>query len=407
MAIEFDNSIGEADVAPRSPACIKVIGVGGAGCNAVNTMIERGVMGVEFIVANTDVQDLRRSKAAKKIHLGDELTRGLGAGMNPEVGRKAAEEARALIADALEGADMVFVAAGMGGGTGSGAAPIVAEVARSQEALTVGVATIPFVHEGGKRNEIAKQGIADLEERVDTLIAIPNQRLISVMPRNATVRDSLFYVDGVLFNAVKGIVDLIQSEGHMNLDFADVRAVMKDRGKAIMGIGEAQGEDRMLQATIQALKHPLLEDIDIKGCQGVLYNVTANPEYLGLHEFSDAVTYIEQAAGGSAKIIQGLVYDDTMPPELVRVTVVAAGIGQGELRRMRPVTVERPAPQQERATGTFGAHPAQPSIDTPTIIRQGGTHVPRRTRSGAVHNNPELPVEDPLDVPTFLRRQAD
>jgi cell division protein FtsZ len=313
-----DNS--ETNLAAR----IKVIGVGGGGCNAVNTMIRSGLTGVEYIVANTDSQALNASMASVKIQLGGNVTKGLGAGANPDVGRKAAIEDYEKLSEALEGADMVFVTAGMGGGTGTGAAPVIAKLAREMGALTVGVVTKPFIFEGKKRTRQAEEGITALEESVDSLICIPNQRLLQLAGENLSLVDTFKAADEVLLNAVQGISDLINNTGLINADFADVSTVMTNKGLSLMGTGTASGTERALKAAKQAISSPLLEDVSIDGATGIIINITGNSS-LTTFETNQAVTLIMEAADEDAEIIFGTVIDDNMGEE-IKVTVIATGL---------------------------------------------------------------------------------
>ncbi len=306
-------------------AKIKVIGIGGGGCNAVNTMIKAGLSGVEYIVANTDAQALNASLAPIKVQLGGEITKGLGAGANPEVGRKAALDDYEKLSEVIEGADMVFITAGMGGGTGTGAAPIIAKLCKELGALAVGVVTKPFIFEGKKRMKQALMGIENLEESVDSLITIPNQRLLSIAGDNLSLIDTFKKADEVLLNAVRGISDLINNTGHINADFADVSTVMANKGLALMGTGMANGPDRSIKAANEAISSPLLEDISIDGATGIIINVTGNHS-LTMHEVNEAVTLIMEAADEDAEIIFGTVIDDSMDDN-VKVTVVATGLG--------------------------------------------------------------------------------
>ncbi len=316
------------DIADNSTAStgakIKVIGVGGGGCNAVNTMIRAGLTGVEYIVANTYSQALAANLAGTKIQLGGNVTKGLGAGANPEVGRKAAIEDYERLSEILEGADMVFVTAGMGGGTGTGAAPVIAKLAREMGALTVGVVTKPFMFEGKKRSRQADEGIRSLEESVDSLICIPNQRLLQLAGENLSLVDTFKAADEVLLNAVQGISDLINNTGHINADFADVSTVMTNKGLSLMGTGTATGSDRAVKAAKQAISSPLLEDVSIDGATGIIINITGNSS-LTMHETNQAVTLIMEAADEEAEIIFGTVIDDNMG-ENVKVTVIATGL---------------------------------------------------------------------------------
>jgi len=313
-------------------ACIKVIGVGGGGNNAVQTMIEGGLSGVEFVVANTDRQALSANKAEKKINLGSELTKGLGAGANPEIGKRAAIESYNDIVETLDGADMVFVTAGMGGGTGTGGAPIVAKIAKELGALTIGVVTRPFFFEGKKRKRHADQGIQELKENVDTLIVIPNQKLLSVSSEKTPLLETFKKADHVLLQAVKGISDLINIRGLINLDFADIRTVMVAKGMAIMGSGVASGENRAVEAATGAISSPLLENIAIDGATGIIINVTGGPN-LTLWEVNEASTLITEASHEDAEIIFGAVIDEQMGDE-VRVTVIATGFGNENQSRL-------------------------------------------------------------------------
>lgn len=304
-------------------ARIKVIGVGGAGGNAVNTMIQSGLDGVEFIVANTDAQALENSLAEHKIQLGANVTRGLGAGADPDVGQSAASENQARIADALEGADMVFVTAGMGGGTGTGAAPVIAKLARDQGALTVGVVTRPFPFEGRKRARVAEDGLLALEDEVDTLIVIPNERLLAISGPETTFLEAFRYADRVLYNGVQGVSELITTPGYINVDFADVKSVMNNRGMALMGTGVASGEDRARVAAEEAIASPLLEDANIDGATGVLINITGGPD-LTIHEGTEAAELVQSTADTEANVIFGTVFDEEMSDE-IKVTVIATG----------------------------------------------------------------------------------
>lgn len=315
----------EIDQAISQGARIKVVGVGGSGCNAVNTMIKMGLEGVEFITANTDRQALDASLAPTKLAIGQELTKGLGAGANPEIGRKAALEDYARIADLLTGADMVFVTAGMGGGTGTGAAPVFAKIAKEVGALTVGVVTKPFLFEGKKRMKHAQQGMSWLRENVDSLIMIPNQRLLAIAGNTLSMMDAFKKADEVLLNAVQGISDLINNTGLINSDFADVRTIMQNKGLALMGIGYGEGEHRAVEAATNAISSPLLEDISIEGATGIIINITGGSN-MKIHEVNEATTLIMEAAHEDAEIIFGTVIDETMK-ENVKVTVIATGLG--------------------------------------------------------------------------------
>jgi cell division protein FtsZ len=304
-------------------AKIKVIGVGGGGSNAINTMIRSGVEGVEFAVANTDVQSLKASLSDRKIQIGKELTRGLGAGADPDIGRDAALEDRHEIQEALADADMVFITAGMGGGTGTGGAAVIAQIAKELGALTVGVVTKPFTFEGRRRQKHGEIGIARLRENVDTLIVIPNQRLLQIATPQMTMLEAFRLADDVLVNAVRGISDIINIPGTINVDFADVKSVMSSMGQALMGIGQASGENRAVEAATQAISSPLLEDIDIEGATGILINITAGPD-VGIMEINEACSVIQEAAHEDANIIFGAVIDESLT-DAIRVTVIATG----------------------------------------------------------------------------------
>src|SRR5512134_617988 len=320
----------ELDVEPTNSAKLKVIGCGGAGGNAVNRMIGAGLRGVEFIVANTDHQALNQSLAPTRVQIGMNTTRGLGAGGDPAQGRRAAEEDEQAIGDALSDSDMVFITAGMGGGTGTGSAPVVARIAKSQGALTVAVVTKPFAFEGRRRMRQAEEGLSELRAEVDTLIVIPNERLLAVVDKGTTLTDAFSVCDEVLLKATKGISDLVTVPGLVNLDFADVKAVMSNRGNALMGTGRATGENRAIEAAQAAVSSPLLEDVSITGAEGVLVNITGGRD-LTLHEVNEAASVVVQAAGEEANVIFGSVIDPNMDGEM-QITVVATGFGRTEPR---------------------------------------------------------------------------
>ncbi|MGH1397150.1 MAG: cell division protein FtsZ [Trichormus sp.] len=375
--INTENSrIGE--IVPGRVANIKVIGVGGGGGNAVNRMIESDVSGVEFWSINTDAQALTLAGAPSRLQIGQKLTRGLGAGGNPAIGQKAAEESRDEIATALEGADLVFITAGMGGGTGTGAAPIVAEVAKEMGALTVGVVTRPFVFEGRRRTTQAEQGIEGLKSRVDTLIIIPNNKLLEVIPEQTPVQEAFRYADDVLRQGVQGISDIITIPGLVNVDFADVRAVMADAGSALMGIGVSSGKSRAREAAIAAISSPLLE-CSIEGARGVVFNITGGSD-LTLHEVNAAAETIYEVVDPNANIIFGAVIDDRLQGE-VRITVIATGF-TGEMQA---------APQQNVANARVTNTPKRPSPQPPA------TNPPAVT--------PEPKEKTGLDIPEFLQRR--
>ncbi len=421
--LEFDDE-------PTNRAKIKVIGVGGGGGNAINTMIESRLEGVDFIAANTDIQALEANQAPMKIPLGGALTKGLGAGANPEIGRNAALEDIAKITDVLSSADMVFVTAGMGGGTGTGAAPIIAQVARECGALTVGVVTKPFGFEGRKRRKQAEEGIQHLQAAVDTLITIPNDRLLSVAGQKTTMLDAFRKADEVLLNAVQGISDLITIPGLINVDFADVRTIMKEMGRALMGTGRAVGERRAIEAAQQAISSPLLEDVSITGATGILINITGGPD-LTLFEVNEASTLIQEAAHEDANIIFGSVIDANLVDE-VRITVIATGFDQ------LPIVVGDPVaatPERKRATQIAMPYlrPAPMAQAVPTVemkaqqamreaaARPDATPVTQPMRAD-LHAAPRAPApaaepkqqrlspsvlqgteETELDIPAFLR----
>jgi cell division protein FtsZ len=366
------------DIVPGRVANIKVIGVGGGGGNAVNRMIESDVVGVEFWSINTDAQALTLAGAPSRLQIGQKLTRGLGAGGNPAIGQKAAEESRDEIATALEGADLVFITAGMGGGTGTGAAPIVAEVAKEMGALTVGVVTRPFVFEGRRRTSQAEQGIEALKGRVDTLIIIPNNKLLEVIPEQTPVQEAFRYADDVLRQGVQGISDIITIPGLVNVDFADVRAVMADAGSALMGIGVSSGKSRAREAAVAAISSPLLE-CSIEGARGVVFNITGGTD-LTLHEVNAAAETIYEVVDPNANIIFGAVIDDRLQGE-VRITVIATGF-----------------------TGEVQAAP-QPTIATPRVVTPPPKRTPAQPSPTSPSPAPEPKEKPSLDIPDFLQRR--
>lgn len=328
------------DTSVEQRAKIKVIGVGGAGGNAVNAMIERGLNGVEFVVANTDAQDLRKSLAPNKLQIGTRTTKGLGSGGDPNLGREAAIEDQAKIAEALEGADMVFITAGMGGGTGTGASPIIAQAAKEIGALTIGVVTKPFGFEGPKRNKQAVDGIGNMDGEVDTLIVIPNDRLAEV--HKVSILDAFKKADEVLHQAVRGISDIITGTGYINVDFADVKSIMGENGgKALMGAGYAEGNNRAIEAAEAAITSPLLEDISIEGATGILLNVTASPDF-GIEELNEACNYIKERAHEDVNLIFGLVFNHDYK-EAVQLTVIATGIKSAKAERLQKVVTQLPS----------------------------------------------------------------
>ena len=371
-------------------ANIKVIGVGGGGSNAVNRMINLGLQGVEFIAVNTDAQALLKSLAPKRMQIGEKLTRGLGAGAQPEIGQKAAEESRDDILEALRGADMVFVTAGMGGGTGTGAAPVVAECAREIGALTVGVVTRPFSFEGMRRKRNAESGIATLKQHVDTIITIPNDRLLQVVDKKTSITQAFLEADDILRQGVKGISDLIAQPGLINLDFADVRSIMSNAGTALMGIGEATGENAAVEAAKNAIASPLLETT-IDGARGVLINVTGAEENLSMYEVTEASNTIHEAVNGQANIIWGAAVDNTMG-DTVKVTVVATGFDN-------PDEVGAPAPKQQ------AQQPAAPVA--PNLCGQAAASPAQPSQASAPAPTPAVqePVEPFIDIPVWMRKK--
>ncbi|RYY03594.1 MAG: cell division protein FtsZ [Gammaproteobacteria bacterium] len=383
-------------------AVIKVIGVGGGGGNAVKHMIANRVEGVEFICANTDAQALKDIDARTVLQLGNTMTKGLGAGANPEVGRQAAMEDRERIAEVLRGADMVFIAAGMGGGTGTGGAPVVAEVARELGILTVAVVTKPFPFEGRKRMAIADAGIKELAERVDSLITIPNEKLLSVLGKQTSLLDAFKAANNVLLGAVQGIADLIIRPGMVNVDFADVRTVMSEMGLAMMGTGRASGENRAREAAEAAIRSPLLEDVNLQGARGILVNITAGID-LTLGEYSEVGSIIEEFASGEATVVVGTVIDPDMSNEL-RVTVVATGLGVvGQAAAPSPKEVAKPAATKVVIDNT---RRSSGQIDYSALDRPA--HLRANASSHAVAAAPLADKDlEYLDIPAFLRRQAD
>lgn len=380
-----------------SNAVIKVIGVGGGGGNAVKHMIANNVEGVDFICANTDAQALSDIQSRTVLQLGGDITKGLGAGANPDIGRAAALEDRDRIADALRGADMVFITAGMGGGTGTGGAPVVAEVARELGILTVAVVTRPFPFEGKKRLQIAAEGMAELQQHVDSLITIPNEKLLEVLGKNTSLLDAFKEANNVLLGAVQGIADLIIRPGMINVDFADVRTVMSEMGMAMMGSGSAQGENRAREAAERAINSPLLDDVNLEGARGILVNITAGLD-LSLGEFSEVGDTIEEFASEEATVVVGTVIDPDMHDEL-RVTVVATGLGSAAIKA--PLQVVESAPR-----ATAAADPESETdyaqFERPTAMRKS-----RQVAASGQALATDAGAEEYFDIPAFLRRQAD
>lgn len=382
MAFELDND-------RENYAKLKVIGVGGAGGNAINHMVDANLLGVDFISINTDAQALDTSKASNRLQIGSRVTKGLGAGANPEIGRRAIEEDRDLVADALKGADMVFVTAGMGGGTGTGAAPIIAEIAKEQGALTVAVITKPFDFEGKKRMARATNGIDELKERVDTLIAIPNQRLLAIVNKETKLTDAFKMADEVLLQATRGISDLITISGIVNVDFADVRTVMAEMGDALMGTGYGKGEGKATLAANSAICSPLLGEISIAGAKGVLVNITGGKD-LTLFEVNEAVSIIHENAGADANIIFGAVIDQSLKDE-IKVTVIATGFGINTVLR-------KGLEQEQGVVDLFGQRRMTTNRLTKTN-RDGKPQVVIQKNRVASF------ATDDLEVPAFLRKQ--
>ena len=400
--IEFDENKNLA-------AEVKIIGIGGGGNNALNTMISYQLSGVEFIAANTDAQALAANMAPMKLQLGENLTKGLGAGANPEIGRKAALEDVEKIREALKGADMVFITAGLGGGTGTGGAPVIAEVAREMGALTVAIVTKPFHFEGKKRMKQAEEGLTNLKMTADALITIPNQRLLGIGGKSMTLLEAFKKADEVLYHAAKGISDIIVGHGIINLDFADVRTVMAETGMALMGTGIASGENRSVEAGQRAISSPLLEDITIEGARGLLINITGG-ENMTLSEINEATTLIQKEAHEDATVIWGMVVDKAMKEE-IRVTVIATGFGKKEdkrtsqFKKVAPISFGLREPNKDIPRFSFSNK--ENNRDIPAFMRRGKTS----ERFDELKLDPpsdfSVEDEDRFDIPTFLRKQAD
>ena len=377
------------DTCSQSTAVIRVIGIGGGGGNAVQHMLGTSMDGVDFVCANTDAQALKHSSARTVLQLGASVTKGLGAGANPELGRQAALEDRDRIVDLLEGADMVFITAGMGGGTGTGASPVVAQLAKEMGILAVAVVTKPFPFELKRRMTIAEEGIAALSEHVDSLITVPNEKLLSVLGKGISLKEAFKAANEVLHGAVQGIAELITRPGMINVDFADVRTVMSEKGRAMMGSGRSTGEDRAGEAAQRAINCPLLEDVNLSGARGILVNVTAGPD-LGMEEFAAVGEAIGEFASDDALVVIGTALDDAIVDEM-RVTVVATGLGEKESRVERDVRLVVPAASGKTDYKRF---------DMPTVMRKQ----PRREEPAVAAKDKDA---DYLDIPAFLRRQAD
>jgi len=396
--IEFDEN--------RSLAAkVKVIGIGGGGNNAINTMISSQLSGVEFVAANTDAQSLAANRAPIKLQLGSKLTKGLGAGANPETGRKAALEDVEMIREALKDSDMVFITAGLGGGTGTGGAPVIAEVAKELGALTVAIVTKPFHFEGKKRMKQAEEGLANLKMTADALITIPNQRLLSIGGKGMTLLEAFKRADEILYHAAKGISDIIVGQGIINVDFADVRTIMSETGMALMGTGMASGESRSVEAAQRAISSPLLEDISIEGARGLLINITGGAN-MTLNEINEATTLVQKEAHEEANIIWGMVIDETMQEEL-RVTVIATGFGKAEEK-----VASIPSPVASTVVNRFKrAAPisvtSKENRDIPAFMRK--VKVNERFDELKLEEPAEFAADDEerFDIPTFLRKQAD
>jgi cell division protein FtsZ len=400
--IEFDENKNLA-------AKVKIIGIGGGGNNALNTMISYELTGVDFIAANTDAQALAANMAPNKLQLGENLTKGLGAGANPEVGRKAALEDVEKIREALKGADMVFITAGLGGGTGTGGGPVIAEVAREIGALTVAIVTKPFHFEGKKRMKQAEEGLANLKMTADALITIPNQRLLSISGKNMTLIEAFKKADEVLFHAAKGISDIIVGHGIINLDFADVRTIMAETGMALMGTGIASGDNRSVEAAQKAISSPLLEDISIEGARGLLINITGGGN-MTLSEINEATTLIQKEAHEEANVIWGMVIDHAMKEE-IRVTVIATGFGKKEEKKASQFKKVAPISfglrEQNRDFSNFTFSTKENNRDIPAFMRK--VKASERFDELKLEQPSDFSVEDEdrFDIPTFLRKQAD
>lgn len=387
----------EYDEPATQNARMKVVGVGGGGGNAVNRMIDEDLEGVEFISVNTDAQALKLSKCGIKLQIGHKLTRGLGAGARPEIGRHALEENREEVLKALEGADLVFITAGMGGGTGTGAAPVIGQMAREMGALTIAVVTRPFMFEGKKRMRQAEQGLVELMQAVDTMIVVPNERLLSVVGKGTSFKDALKKADEVLLHATQGISDLIRVTGEVNVDFADVRTIMSNRGAALMGTGFGRGENRAMEAAQEAISSPLLDNISIQGAAGVLINITGGMD-LAIDEVTTISSIIQDAAGDEAEIIFGAVHDAGMQEE-VRVTVIATGFDKTATPTERTDGVLRPD------FGTTARPAPRTTPARPAASEAPGTATPIHRWPQGRPSDRKLPND--LDIPTFIRRQMD
>lgn len=386
-------------------AIIKVIGVGGGGGNAVMHMLSGNIEGVEFISANTDAQALKNSKVRTLLQLGSDITKGLGAGANPDIGRQAALEDRERIADVMEGADMVFITAGMGGGTGTGAAPVVAQIAKEKGILTVAVVTKPFPFEGKIRMDVANEGIRELSQYVDSLITIPNEKLLNVLGRDMSLLDAFKAANDVLLHAVQGISDLITRPGLINVDFADVRTVMSEMGLAMMGTGQGRGQDRAKIAASQAVASPLLEDVNLAGAKGILINITSGPD-LTMGEFEQVGSTIKEFASDTTRVVVGTVIDTELNDQ-VKVTVVATGLGRAEAPKREPQSHSQQPSQQQQQQQQQSQKVSL--VSTGHEIDYKNLERPSMIRNRRDENLPSMNTSDPdyLDIPAFLRRQAD
>lgn len=385
-------------------ARIKVLGVGGGGGNAVNRMIQLGIRGVEFVSINTDAQALHNNAADKKVHIGKSVTKGLGSGMNPDVGQQAAEESREEIEEVISNADMVFITCGLGGGTGTGAAPIVAEIAKNRGILTVAVVTKPFTFEGLKRKEVAETGYANLKDKVDAIISVHNDRILQIIDKKTSLIDSFRTVDDILRQGIAGISDLITSHGVVNADFADVRSIMQDAGTALMGIGRASGENRAQDAARMAVNSPLLE-LSIDGATGVLFNVTGGPS-LGMYEIDEAAKAITKSIDPEARVKFGAVIDEEMGDE-IRITVIATGFDEAA-HKHAVAAVATPVEEPRRAATVPTPAPAPQPQQPPAAPEPPARVEPRRPQFTPISETPARPAadaDDELDIPAFIRRK--
>ncbi|MBA3789406.1 cell division protein FtsZ [Patescibacteria group bacterium] len=397
-------------------ARIRVVGVGGSGCNAINHMIDSKVKGVEFIAVNTDAQDLHRSLAKRKIHIGKNLTRGLGAGMNPDLGRRAAEETRQEIQEALQGSDMVFITCGMGGGTGTGGAPTVAKISKELGALTIAVVTKPFAFEGAQRSEIAERGLAELKKEVDAFLIIPNDKLLSIVEAQTSAKNAFALADEILRQAVEGVSDIITTPGEINTDFNDIKTIMENAGPALMGIGVADGDNRARDAAAQAVNSPLL-DVSINGAKGILF-VVAGSDDLGILEVQDAAKVINESVDKNAKVIFGIMRDEKLKKGQIRIIVIATGFPDNVLESMgseRSLFAMPPKEQQEVRSKVFGGReeaPVDVAEETPVPATKNErvepivTAQPQRRIDNEIMKPPSVDEEDETwgAIPSFLRR---